>query len=78
MFFVYILESLKDGSYYKGYTENIEKRVEEHNLGKSKYTSSKTPWKLVYLREYASKTEALKEEKRLKKLNKKSIQRLIG
>jgi putative endonuclease len=45
---VYILQSEVDGDYYKGVTQNIEKRLLEHNTGESKFTSTKTPWKLVY------------------------------
>jgi hypothetical protein len=38
-FYVYIIRSLKDNSYYKGFTENYERRLEEHNQGLSKYTA---------------------------------------
>ncbi len=39
--FVYILRSDKDGDLYKGITEDIQRRLEEHNSGKSKFTSAK-------------------------------------
>jgi putative endonuclease len=45
---VYILQSEVDGDYYKGVTQNIEKRLLEHNSGESKFTSTKLPWNLVY------------------------------
>lgn len=45
---VYILQSLKDDSYYTGSTENVERRLEEHNSGTSKYSSTKRPFKLVW------------------------------
>ncbi|QLH48100.1 MAG: GIY-YIG nuclease family protein [Bacteroidota bacterium] len=64
--FVYILTSQKDGDFYKGITQNIERRLEEHNSGLSKFTSTKRPWHLVYSKEYESKREALIEERRLK------------
>ena len=39
--YVYILQSQKNGTFYKGYTTDYLKRLHEHNLGLSKYTSSK-------------------------------------
>lgn len=65
-YYVYILQSLSDGSFYTGYTTDLERRLTEHNSGKSLYTSRKIPWQLVYTEEFISKTEALKREKFLK------------
>lgn len=48
MYFVYILKSGKDKSFYTGLTTNIKKRVVEHNQGMSSYTKSKLPWQLVW------------------------------
>jgi putative endonuclease len=75
--FVYILRSDKDGDLYKGITEDIQRRLEEHNFGKSRFTSSKTPWQLVYQKEMPNKREAIIEEKLLKKLNRKSLEKLL-
>lgn len=75
--FVYIIKSEIDGDYYKGITQNIDKRLDEHNEGKSKFTSTKMPWKLVFCRKYDLKRNALIEEKRLKKLNRRSLDNLI-
>jgi putative endonuclease len=47
-YFVYILESETDGRHYKGQTSDIDKRVKEHNSGKTKSTKGYMPWKLVY------------------------------
>ena len=47
-YFVYILESEKDGRLYKGQTVDINTRVKEHNSGKTKSTKGYKPWKLVY------------------------------
>jgi len=63
--------------YYKGFTSNVEGRLESHLLGKSEFTSRAKDWKLVYTMEYESKSLALIEEKRLKKLNRLSIEKLI-
>ena len=67
MFYVYILESIKDSSFYIGQTEDLEKRLNFHNQGLSKYTSRKIPWHIVYFEEYKTRTEALKRERFLKK-----------
>ena len=66
MYKVYILESLKDGSKYVGITENISKRLKEHNTGSAKYSNSKRPYKLVWYCVFQNKTKALQFEKYLK------------
>jgi len=66
-YFVYILRSLKDGSFYIGYTSNLDRRLEEHNLGESRYTKKKKPWEIFYFEIFRSKREALKREQFLKK-----------
>jgi len=65
-FFVYILESLKDGSFYVGSTGNLEQRILRHNQGRSKYTKSKRPWKLVYFEKHPNRSAAVKREKQIK------------
>ena len=77
MFYVYILYSVSLDVYYKGFTSNVEGRLESHLLGKSEFTSRANDWKLVYTKMYETKRLALIEEKRLKKLNRTSIERLI-
>ena len=67
MFYVYILQSVKDDSFYIGQTNDLEKRLDYHNQGLSKYTSRKKPWKIVYIEEYNTRTEALVRERFLKK-----------
>ena len=49
--FLYILQSQKDGDDYKGMTKDVEKQLLEHNTGQSTFTSTKTPWQLVYQKE---------------------------
>ena len=65
-FHVYILRSLKDGSYYIGSTNNLEDRVERDNQGRSQYTKSKRPWNLVYSEEHLDRSSAVKRENRIK------------
>jgi putative endonuclease len=77
MYYVYILESLVDGDYYKGSTEDFAKRLIQHNNGESQFTKTKMPWKLVFIRSFETKKEALIEEKRLKKCNKQYLKWMI-
>lgn len=60
--FVYILEC-SDSTLYTGITNNLEKRVEDHNSGfGAKYTRVRTPVKLVYYEKYNNRSEASKRE----------------
>ena len=77
MHYVYILESLVDGDYYKGSSENYEKRLEEHNKGESQFTRIKCPWKLIFVQAFETKREALIRERQLKKCNKQYLRWLI-
>ena len=77
MFCVYIIYSRSKDIYYKGFTSNLQARLVKHNSGESNYTSSTSDWELVYSVSFVTKAEALKEEKRLKKLNRTSIEKLI-
>ena len=65
-YFVYVLESEKDGRLYKGQTSDIEKRVKEHNSGKTKSTKGYKPWKLVYFETFETRIEAVLREKHFK------------
>ena len=67
MYFVYVIQSEKDRSTYIGYTGDLEKRIKEHNQGKTRSIKSKIPFKLVYFEEFNSKTEARKRELKWKK-----------
>jgi putative endonuclease len=76
-FYIYIIQSEIDQSYYKGFSENYLERLKQHNDGWSKYTSRKKPWKLVYVELFESRSEALKREKTLKKYSRSQILILI-
>lgn len=79
MWFIYVLESLVNGRYYIGSTNNVERRLKEHNSGKSKYTSLTKPFKVIYTESYGTGKEAKKREFYLKKLkSKKYIDWLIA
>ena len=68
MFYVYVLRSIEYGRYYIWYSSNLEKRITEHNDGKTKSTKFYQPYQLVYHEVFDSKTKALKREKELKRM----------
>jgi len=63
MYSVYILISEKDNKRYIGCTSNLDRRLDEHNLGLVKSTKNRRPFKLNYTEEFTNKSEALKKEK---------------
>ena len=65
-YYVYIIKSDLDGTYYKGFCSDYLKRLEEHNVGLSRYTSRKIPWRLVYVEIHTDKRSALIRERKLK------------
>ena len=69
MYYVYILEC-SDKTFYCGYTNDLEKRLNDHNFSKkgAKYTKSRRPVKLIYKEEFKTINEALKREAAIKKL----------
>ncbi|MDP3874942.1 MAG: GIY-YIG nuclease family protein [bacterium] len=66
MFKVYILQSLKDNSFYTGLTENLLQRLKDHNSGSSSYFNTKRPYKLVWYCVFKDKPKAIQFEKYLK------------
>jgi len=76
-FFVYIVEC-SNGTYYTGYTNNLDNRIKLHNNGNgAKYLRGKAPVKLVYAKEYKYYKNALNAERNLKKLTRKRKEGLI-
>ena len=66
MYFVYLIKSVKNNSFYIGCTEDIKRRLKEHNQGKTKSIKYKIPYKLIYCEIYPNKTIARKREIELK------------
>ncbi len=66
MYYVYVIKSAKTGEYYKGITDNLKRRVSEHNSDKNTSTKGKGPWTLVYSEECENRVEARKKEKYFK------------
>ena len=77
LYYVYVLECA-DKSLYTGITNNLENRVEKHNLGTaSKYTRGRRPVKVIYYEQAYSKSAALKREIQIKKLKKEDKIKLV-
>ena len=66
MYKVYVLKSINFKKSYVGVTDNLERRLVEHNSGKSYYTNRYKPWKIIYTEDFSSHEEALLREKFLK------------
>lgn len=56
--------------YYVGQTSNLEDRLKRHNHGRSKYTKSGIPWKLVYKESFETRSEAMKKGKEVEAFKK--------
>ncbi len=76
-YYVYIIQSGKDASYYKGYSEHPFLRLQQHNNKESHYTSDKVPWHLIFIQSFFTKREALIRERVLKKYSHNQIEKLI-
>ena len=77
--FVYIIYSEKLNKFYVGACINIERRLYEHNIGHSIFTSTGIPWVLKYKEEFPTLQEAKKRELYIKKMkSRKYIEGLIG
>lgn len=66
MHFVYILYSETKGRFYVGMTSNVERRLGEHNKGKTSSTKPYIPWRVVCVEEFETRIEAREREKYLK------------
>ncbi|PIQ71981.1 hypothetical protein COZ40_00585 [Candidatus Roizmanbacteria bacterium CG_4_10_14_3_um_filter_39_13] len=79
MCFVYVLRC-KDNSLYCGQTNNLEKRIKEHNDSRNtstKYTRGRRPVTLVYVEKVKTVSDALKREREIKKLSKEKKELLV-
>ncbi len=74
---VYVLECA-DGTFYTGYTTDLERRVAEHESGEgAKYTRGRTPVTLRYHEHYESRSAALSREYEIKQLSRAAKERLL-
>jgi len=67
-YYVYVI-LCTDGSFYTGYTKNIDTRIKLHESGKgARYTKMHKPQKVTYLELFDTRAQAMKREKQIKKL----------
>ena len=66
MHYVYIIKSKIDSSYYVGFTNDLKRRIAEHNGGLVRFTSSRIPYTLIWYSAFVDKCKALNFEKYLK------------
>lgn len=71
--YVYILQSLVNNRYYIGSTNDLDRRLQEHNDGRGKYTNLTKPFRLVFNQSYHSLNDARSIERRLKKMKSRKI-----
>ena len=75
--YTYILRCA-DGTLYCGWTNDLEKRIKDHNAGKgAKYTKTRLPVKLVYFEEFDTKEEAMSREWHIKQLRREEKLKMI-
>ncbi len=78
MYYVYVLQCA-DKTLYTGYTNDLQKRIKVHNLGKgAKYTRARLPVTLVYYEEVETKSIALSREHGIKKMTRRQKEILIS
>ena len=77
--FCYILYSVKLNKYYVGSTTDMERRLNDHNRGKEKFTQTGMPWRLVYSELFDELANARRREQEIKKKkSRKYIEILIS
>ena len=78
MNYIYIVKC-SDGSLYTGWTNNLEKRIEDHKAGRgAKYTKARRPVILVYKEEFSTKQEAMRREWEIKQMSRKEKLSMIN
>ena len=76
--YVYTLKSERNGSFYIGSTNNYQRRLDEHERGKSKYTRNNRPYKLVLVQEFQDLKTARVIEYKLKRFaNRNVIEKIV-
>lgn len=77
-YYVYILRC-KDGSYYTGHAKDVKKRFEIHKKGRgARYTLAHKPEELVYIEQFENRGEAMRRERKIKKLSHDRKQQMIS
>ena len=66
MFYIYIIQSVKNKELYIGYTDDLKKRLKEHNQGLNFSTKRYLPWDIIYYEACVEESDARRREKYLK------------
>jgi putative endonuclease len=66
LYYVYIIHSQSLQRYYVGSTESVEKRLREHNAGRSKSKRAGAPWRLIHTESFATRSDAMHQEQKIK------------
>ena len=78
MFFIYVINSLSRKYIYVGMTNDLDRRIKEHNMGQNRSTKAYKPFELILKEEYATRDEARKREKYLKSgIGKEFLKKLL-
>lgn len=78
IFYTYLLLT-ENNTYYCGYTDDIKKRYKKHREGNgAKYTKANKPIRIAYLEKFKTKSEAMKEEYRIKHLSRQEKDKLVS
>jgi putative endonuclease len=77
MYYVYILQSLKDKKLYIGYSENLKRRFAEHQNGEVQSTKPRRPFELIFYEAYKNIADAKRREKYFKTNKGKSSLRMM-
>ncbi len=76
-FYVYILKC-RDGSFYTGYTKDLDERTRQHQTGKgAKYTKAHPPESVAYVELFDTRSKAMKREREIKKLSHQQKHNLV-
>jgi putative endonuclease len=67
-FHTYILRSTTTGRFYVGHIGNLQKRLFEHNNNRTRSTQNRGPWELFHSEEYATKVQASRREREIKRM----------
>jgi len=66
MYYVYVLQSLKDKKLYIGYTANLRRRLKDHRHGISESTKKRLPFRLIFYEAFILERDAKRREKYFK------------
>ena len=78
MFWVYVLKSKKDGKQYTGFTVDLDRRLAEHNAGRTESTRRRRPFEVIYSEAYEEREQAKKRERFLKSgQGRKELKRIL-